>query len=235
MAFVVGAVVPLMVLQFLGPWPLSVLIMAVCPGGPMATPLVRYFPLGEGLDGAIFGLAVLSALINGLIYSLGWYLARIARAGTRAALVPLIVGVGVWGAWCIHWGLENRPKPVPPPAPVDLASPLAGRWEGVIHGARGDVPTILVFHPRTDGTLDGFFYVRGYFLGELREGAYAGDSLHFEHSSFYHQGRVAGTELSIEEIGGGASRMSLRFVTRDTTRLALPDISEFDPSAERNP
>ena len=59
----------------------------------------------------------------------------------------------------------------PAPAPVDLASPLAGRWDGVLLGPeRRTVPCVLICHPHTDQVLDGYLYIYRHGHGAVRAG-----------------------------------------------------------------
>ena len=160
-----------------------------------------------------------SAPVNGLLYALCWHLGRIAQTGRRAAQRTLIAGGGVWVAWCAWWCILSF-KPEPPPAPVDLASPLTGRWQGVTHGERGDRPVVLICYPRTDGTLDGLYYINGELMGPIEEGTHAGDSIQFNSPGFHHYGRRDGARMTIEwRVGHRSSRTELEFVSADTARV----------------
>src|SRR5262249_30184668 len=68
-----------------------------------------------------------------------------------------------------------------PPATL-TAAPLAGRWEGVFHGGRGDQPVTLILRP--GASLTGAFYQAGDLVGPLDHGRVAGDSLYFTVMNF---------------------------------------------------
>ena len=223
--FVVGASVLVVASDYSGGWPvaLSMAVRFLCPGFLLGRPLAALLP-DMGLEG--IGLQILiMALTNGALCSLAWYLCRIAMKGSRATLAAVTLAVGVWTLVYARWSAVNWPKPEPPPKPVDLSSSLAGRWEGVAHGARGDRAVILVLHPRTDGTLDGFLYESGYLFGPFYRGGFVGDSVHFDVGSLEQRGRRDGDRMTLESTMSGSSQtMELRFVSADTSRLALPPL-----------
>lgn len=224
LAFVLGAsIVTAMLLFPPGAMLPSRVLGYLCPGFLLGITLV-----GGLLDAPGWGWILPSAFFtNGLLYALVWYLARITVRGRRAGVLVVVLGVGLWTAWYVQWCIENMPTPEPPIMPVDLASPLAGRWEGVMDGVRFDPQVILICHPRTDGTLDGLLYVNGYFSGPFFEGEFAGDSLYFEVNSFQYGGHRDSSRLVMESRAGSyARKIELRFVSADTTRLDLPDLME---------
>jgi hypothetical protein len=121
-----------------------------------------------------------------------------------------------------------------PDAPVDLASPLAGRWEGVLHSPRGDRSVILVCHPRTDGALDGYLYVHGEDMGPFEDGVYAGDSLGFEIVGFKYGAHFGRTAMTlVVAVAGMSDTTQLRFVSADTTRPAPAPVDLGSPLAGR--
>ena len=107
----------------------------------------------------------------------------------------------------------------PAPAPIDLASPLAGRWDGVLQVANGDRPAVLVCHPHTDKVLDGYLYITGMDMGQFQGGIWAADSLNFEIEGFQYHAYIDSTTMTIKRSGRGVNElMALRFVGADTTR-----------------
>src|SRR5262245_41584165 len=64
------------------------------------------------------------------------------------------------------------------------SAPLAGRWEGVFHGGRGDQPVALICRPGASGKLGGLLYLNGEWMGPLEGGTYSRDSLHFRAMNF---------------------------------------------------
>jgi len=220
-AFLLGAAVAIVMIYPTGlPAPLTTLLMCLCPGYWVGIPLLGLIgPMRLDLGAILWVLLASSALMNGLLYALCWYLGRIARTGKRAAQRVLMVGGGVWVALCA-WHTIEIWKPEPPPAPVDLASPLTGRWEGVAHGERGDRAVILICYPRTDGTLDGLYYANGELIGPIEEGTHAGDSIQFKTPAFQRHGRRDGTKMTLEaRVGRWSSRTELEFVSADTARV----------------
>jgi hypothetical protein len=223
-AFVVGAIIGAVMGSFPQglPLPAQLVLSFLAPGAVLGLPLAGMILVPMGWNNPAFGPIVIStfAVTNGLCFGLVSYLTRLAVNGKRATFLPVVLGLGVWMAWFVPMWVSNWPTPEPPPMPVDLASPLAGRWEGVTHGARGDAPITLICHPRTDGTLDGFLYASGALMGPLEEGTFAGDSLRFDVGSFQQRGRRDGTQMAIEmTVSGMKQEMELRFVSADTARL----------------
>jgi hypothetical protein len=110
----------------------------------------------------------------------------------------------------------------PAPAPVDLASPLAGRWDGVLPVRSGDRPVVLICHPHTDQVLDGYLYITGMDMGRFQDGVWAADSLRFEIAGFRYSAHFDSTTMAMERSGKGMNQsIALRFVGADTTRPAL--------------
>src|SRR5512133_2897538 len=78
------------------------------------------------------------------------------------------------------------------------AAPLAGRWEGVFHGGRGDQPLVLICRPGADGKIGGALYMSGDLVGPLEEGEMAGDSLRFRVMNFSFRGRRDEDRMNLE-------------------------------------
>jgi hypothetical protein len=225
-AFVIGASVGCVMVGLsgnqLGLWTLPLVFL--CPGFFVALPALGLLEVGLFTPGFFLSILLATAVFNGVIYGLAWHLTRLAVEGRRPLLVPVVLGAGLWISWFVNWTVENWPKPEPPPAPVDLTSPLAGRWVGVIHGHTREVPVTLILHPRIDGTLDGFQCNSREYVERFDEGTYAGDSLRYEIMGFQQRGRRDGTTMTIESSVGGTKQMwELRFVSADTGRAGLPD------------
>ena len=107
----------------------------------------------------------------------------------------------------------------PAPAPVDLASPLAGRWYGMLPAGSGSRSVVLICHPHTDQALDGYLYITGMDMGRFEEGAWVADSLHFEIEGFRYSAHFDSTTMAMERSGKGLNQqIALRFVGADTTR-----------------
>ena len=206
--------------------PATMVVMFLCPGWLVALPTLGLLQIGLFTSGFFVFLLMTTAVVNGLIYGLVWHVTRLAFSGGWPLLIPVVVAAGFWVLWFAHWVAENRPRPEPPLAPVDLTSPLAGRWEGVIHGERGEVPVTVILHPRTDGTLDGFQCVgrEPEYIERFDEGTHAGgDSLYYVIISFEQRGRRDSTSMTIESsVGGSKQTWDLRFATADTGRAGLP-------------
>jgi len=205
------------------PRPVSWALFFFSPGWLVAVLLLGMFKVGVLSPGSFSTFLLTTAVFNGLFYGLAWHLTRLAIEGRRRLLVPVVLGAGFWISWFVHLTLENW-SPTPPLAPVDLTSPLAGRWVGVIHGYTGDAPVTLILHPRTDGTLDGFQCNSRVYVERFDEGTYAGDSFSYDIISFQQRGRRDGTTMTIESSVMGKKQMwELRFVSADTGRAGLPD------------
>jgi len=99
------------------------------------------------------------------------------------------------------------------------AAPLAGRWEGVFHGGRGDQPLVLICRPVTDGKLAGALYMSGDLVGPLDDGQIIGDSLSFRVMNFSFSGIRHGDQMSLElAIAHGSTHdLTFRFAGADTT------------------
>jgi cyanophycinase len=112
------------------------------------------------------------------------------------------------------------------------AAPLAGRWEGVFHGGRGEQPVTLVCRPGAGGALSGLLYMGGDLMGPLADGSVEGNSLHFMVMNFacraLRQGEHMNVELSVTH--GRSHEFSLRFTSPDSTALAR---SAADSAAAR--
>jgi hypothetical protein len=233
-AFVVGAAIVTFGISYSSGYPTSLMTVVgyLSPAFVIGPPIVGLF--FHSFDDPFFGIGLLAiyALTNGLLYALVWKLsstgARAGQAGVvrAATLIPAALMVGLWTTSYVRTTAENL-KPDPPPAPVDLTSPLAGRWEGALHSRAGELPVILVCHPRTDGTLDGYFYLDGVkfkSVAPLEEGTFASDSFRFTASSFTYQGRRDSTVMSIEYLypADPGHGITLHFVSADTARSTLP-------------
>ncbi len=224
-AFVIGATVGCVMFSFSSdiPGPVAWALFFLSPGWLVAVLALGMFNVGVLTPGSFLSFLLTTAVFNGLIYGLAWHLTRLAVEGRRRLLVPVVLGAGFWISWFVHLTVENW-SPEPPLAPVDLTSPLAGRWVGVIHGHTRDVPVTLILHPRTDGTLHGFQCNRREYVERFDEGAHAGDSLRYDIISFQQRGRRDGTAMTIESSVGRTKQMwELRFVSADTGRVGLPD------------
>jgi hypothetical protein len=107
----------------------------------------------------------------------------------------------------------------PAPAPVDLASPLAGRWYGALSVPGGDRPVLLICHPRTDKMLDGYLFIAGTDMGRFQDGVWAADSLHFEIEGVRYNAHFDSTTMAAVRSGRGMLQsMALRFAGADTTK-----------------
>jgi hypothetical protein len=94
----------------------------------------------------------------------------------------------------------------------------------VLHGERGDRPVALVYHPRTDGTLDGFLSVNGAAMEAFDEGTWSGDSVRFAILAFEYSGARDDSSMAmVTTVNTRMPRpMELRRVSADTARAALP-------------
>jgi hypothetical protein len=220
-AFVIGGIAAFMqggaTADF--PWPIRLALSLLCPGYIVGFPLL--FLVGAIGLGSLSFFFLVGMLVNGLIFGLASYLIRKAMNGQRVARLALAVGMGVW----ITWGAVNTisawPRP-DHPAPVDLSSPLAGRWNGVLHAQRGDRSIVLVCHPRADSTLDGYLYVHGGDMGPFENGVYARDSLRFEIVGFDYRAHFDHSKMAmVITVSGKRSEAELRFASADTTRPAV--------------
>ena len=102
------------------------------------------------------------------------------------------------------------------------ASPLAGRWEGVFHAARGDRPLVLICRPATDGKLGGALYMSGDLVGPLEDGVVAGDSLRFRVMNYSFRGRRENDriQLSLAIAHGATHQISFQYAGGDTSSPA---------------
>jgi cyanophycinase len=100
-----------------------------------------------------------------------------------------------------------------------LAAPLAGRWEGVFHGGRGDQPLVLICRPGPEGKIGGALYMSGNLVGPLEEGETAGDSLRFRVMNFSFRGRRNDDRMDLELAipHGSTQQLAFRFAGADTS------------------
>lgn len=232
-AFLIGALVAFLQGGALSdvPWPVRLLLYHLCPGYFVGFPL---FSLVGAMGLASIGFFfVVGILVNGLIFGLASNLIRRSLRGERAARLALTLGMGVWFTWAavITFGAWPRPEHL---APVDLSSPLAGRWNGVLHARRGDRSIVLVCHPRADSTLDGYLYVHGWDMGSFDSGAHSPDALQFAIGEFHYTARVDhGQMVMVSSVSGFRDTSELRFVSADTSRPAPAAIDLTSPPAGR--
>ena len=234
-AFLVGAFVAFAQTGLSGemPWPIRLLLNVLCPGYLVGLPLL-YLIGAMGLASLGF-FFLLGMLVNGLVFGLASYLIRKTMHGERLARLVLTLGMSLWIGWGTVSTFGAWPWPERP-APVDLSSPLAGRWRGVLHGKRGDRSIVLVCHPHPDSTLDGYLYVHGWDMGPFENGVYAGDSLYFENTSYYHSAHFDRTKMAmVTTVSNLRSEAELQFVSADTSRpppapvdLTLPPAGRWD-------
>jgi len=101
------------------------------------------------------------------------------------------------------------------------AAPLAGRWEGMFHGGRGDQPVMLICRPGAGDALTGLLYMGGDLVGPVEHGTVAGDSLRFTVMNFgfraLRQADRMQLEMSIAH--GQTHELALRFTNPDTAAL----------------
>jgi hypothetical protein len=202
------------------PWPVRLALNLLCPGFLIGLPILQVVNwIGLPSIGFYF---LVSILVNGLIFGLASHLIRHARKGQRLPRLSLALGMGAWVIWGVISTGIAWPRPEPPLARVDLASPLAGRWEGGRHAARGDPSVTLVCHPRADSTLGGYLYVSGHDMGSFENGVYARDSLCFEIVGFRQAAHFDSTTMAmVISVGGFNDAAELRRVSADTTRPAM--------------
>ena len=220
-AFVVGLIPPFLQGGLVDslPWPVRLVLNVLSPGffvGFAIFQLVGWIGLAS-----ISFLFLVSIFGNGLIFGLASYLIRHALEGQRRARITLTIGTSGWVIWGVVWTATAVSRLEPPPARVDLASPLAGRWNGVLHGDRGEVPITLVCHPRVDSTLGGYIYVNDADMGPFEEAVYARDSLYFEIVGFKYAAHFDTTGMAlVVSVAGTSNAAELRRVSADTTRPA---------------
>ena len=104
-------------------------------------------------------------------------------------------------------------------ASTALAAPLAGRWEGVFPGGRGDQPLVLICRPGPGGKIGGALYMSGDLVGPLEEGEIAGDSLRFRVMNFSFRGRRNDDRMDLELAiaHGSTHELAFRFAGEDTS------------------
>jgi hypothetical protein len=221
--FAIGAIGAFVMVH---PWPgippvLWMGLLFLCPGIFLAFFVIALAP-SPGLSGLTW-VFWLGPVLNGLVFATSWRLTRSAVQGRRLTVLALVIGLASWITWFAVWSVQNWPTPEPPIAPVDLASPLAGRWQGVLHTSQDDRPVFMICHPRTDGTLDGFLSINGGEIEVFDEGTCTGDSLYFSIIGYHYSGHRDSTRLSMRiEIYGVSQPMDLTFVSADTSVGPLP-------------
>jgi len=122
----------------------------------------------------------------------------------RSSLVFLFVALGALGA-----------------SPVNAAAPssLAGTWQGVFHGGRGDQKVSLRFLPRGDRSFGGALAMDGEEVGPIEDAALAGDSLHFHVINYRLAGARSGDTIafSLFITNGRSHEFTVRYASPDTT------------------
>jgi len=102
------------------------------------------------------------------------------------------------------------------------ASPLAGRWDGVFHGGRGDQNVVLICRPGSNGALGGLIYFGGDLMGPLENGSVTGDSLRFDVMNFRFLAQRTGDQMAMQLVitHGRTHDLALHFTSADTSALA---------------
>ena len=102
------------------------------------------------------------------------------------------------------------------------STPLAGRWDGVFHGGRGDQPVTFVCRPGIGGSLGGLLYMGGDLMGPLEEGRIDGDSLRFRVMNFELRAHRSGDQMTVSLFvpNGRTHEFDLRFASGDTSAVA---------------
>ena len=214
------------------PWPIRLALSLLCPGYIVGFPLA--FLLGAIGLGSLSFFFLVGILVNGLIFGLASYLIRMAMKGQRVARRALAIGMGVWVTWGAVFAISFWPWPGPRPAPINFSSPLAGRWNGVLHAPLGDRSIVLVCHPRADSTLDGYLYVHGWDKGPFENGVYARDSLNFQIVGFDYSAHFDNSKMAmVVTVARKSNVAELRFVSADTTRPAPAPVDLASPPAGR--
>ena len=213
------------------PWLLRIFLTVLSPGYFLGLPIVFLVGwIGLFSFGFVFFVAI---LFNGLVYGLTSFLIRNALKGQRAARLVLISGTVSWIIWGAAYTVQAWPWPEKV-APLVLASPAAGRWEGVLHAPRGNRHVTLVCHPRADSTLDGYLYVHGEDMGPFEEGTYTPDSLSFGIVGFEYRARYDRKRmLMTSTVSGISDSAELQFVSADTSRPAPAAVDFESPLAGR--
>jgi len=208
------------------PWPLRLTLSLSSPGFLIGVPLLWLLGTTGLTSIGFFFLVVM--LVNGVIFWLVAYLVRNARHGRRVALVALVLGLGAWTTWAAVTMVQAWPRPEVL-APVVLDSPFAGRWDGDERKAHCHIT--LVFHPRADSTLDGYFYINDYEMQAPENGHWSSKSLHFEHFSDDYNGHLDGRSLTmVVPVWGGRDTTLLHFVSADTSRPARATLVAAGPT-----
>jgi len=227
-AFVLGAAVAIMMVNATGkPGPMPMVTGFLNPGFPLAGLVLQPFAMAFDLSlDWVWVLVAVSAIVNGLVYVTARRVVGMMLSGVWGIAIPLVLVVGAWTMGYVARVRENQAATVPPPAPspLDVRSPLAGRWDGIMHGATGNPPVVMICRPRMDGTLDGLMWTDGYFNGPFENGRFAGDSLNFELEFSQQRGARDSTRMSIASTMSGSTQMiDLQFTSADTT--APPELS----------
>lgn len=108
------------------------------------------------------------------------------------------------------------------------AAPLAGRWDGVFHGGRGDQDVVLICRPGSNGALGGLVYFGGDLMGPIENGSVEGDSLRFHVMNFVFLARRNGDQMAMQLVitHGKTHDMALHFTSADTSALAQSPAAE---------
>jgi cyanophycinase len=102
------------------------------------------------------------------------------------------------------------------------AAPLAGRWEGVFHGGRGDQAVTLICRTRGGDAFTGLLYMDDDLVGPIEDGAVAADSLRFTVMNFAFRALRHADQMQLElSIAHGRTHeMALHFASPDTAAMA---------------
>jgi cyanophycinase len=108
------------------------------------------------------------------------------------------------------------------PIAASAGTPLAGRWDGVFHGGRGDQDVVLICRPGSNGALGGLVYFGGDLMGPIENGSLAGDSLRFNVMNFGFLAKRRGDQMALQMViaHGKTHDMALHFTSADTSALA---------------
>ena len=99
------------------------------------------------------------------------------------------------------------------------AAPLAGRWEGVFHGGRGDQAVAFVCRPRGATAFEGALYMDGDEVGPAEHGVVRGDSLGFQVMNFRLLASRSGDQMAFQLIvpNGRTHEFAVHFASADTS------------------
>lgn len=114
-------------------------------------------------------------------------------------------------------------------------APIAGVWEGSLHGGRGVQPIAIVLRPRGDRGFAGMMYLDGGEFAPIESGVVWGDSIRYVSGAYPVRGRVDGRQLACElRVPHGAGHpFTLQHTSADTT--ALPSSYRPGPSWNTTP